>query len=63
MWFWLIREYAAPRLSAFTLLTPIIAMAIGTFWLHEAWSVRLLVALVAVSLGLLAVNYRPPAPR
>ena len=61
VWFWLIREYAAPRLSAFTLLTPIIALAIGTFWLREPWSVRLILALVAVGLGLLAVNYRPAA--
>lgn len=58
VWFWLISVYAAPRLSAFTLLTPVVALVAGATWLGEPLTVRLMVALVAVCLGLVAVNYR-----
>ncbi|MBK8469652.1 MAG: DMT family transporter [Candidatus Phosphoribacter sp.] len=58
VWFWLIRTYSATRLSAFTLLTPVVALVAGALVLHEPLTARLLVALGAVCVGLLAVNRR-----
>ena len=63
VWFWLVSVYAAPRLSAFTLLTPVVALVVGAVWLAEPLTGRLLIALAAVCGGLIAVNYRPRAAR
>ena len=63
VWFWLIRTYSATKLSAFTLLTPVVALVAGAVLLHEAVTPRTLVALVAVCLGLVAVNLRPRRPQ
>ena len=45
VWFWLIRTYSATKLSAFTLLTPVVALVAGAVLLHEAVTPRTLVAL------------------
>jgi drug/metabolite transporter (DMT)-like permease len=58
LWFWLVRLYAAPRLSAFTLLTPVVGLFAGAWLLSEPVTPRLLVALATVCLGLAAVNRR-----
>jgi drug/metabolite transporter (DMT)-like permease len=64
VWFWLIRTYSATRLSAFTLLTPVVALVAGAVLLREPVTTRIVVALIAVCCGLLAVNLRPrPARR
>ncbi len=63
VWFWLIRTYSATKLSAFTLLTPVVALVAGAVLLREPVTPRILVALVAVCLGLVAVNLRRRAPR
>lgn len=55
-WFWLLRHYPATRLSAFTLLTPMFGLLAGVLMLGEPVTVRLLVALAAVSLGIALVN-------
>lgn len=55
-WFWLLRHYAATRLSAFTLLTPMFGLLAGVLLLDEPVTLRLLVALGAVSLGIALVN-------
>jgi drug/metabolite transporter (DMT)-like permease len=55
-WFWLLRHYAATRLSAFTLLTPVFGLLAGVLILGEPVTARLLVALAAVSLGIALVN-------
>jgi drug/metabolite transporter (DMT)-like permease len=58
LWFWLVKVYAAPRLSAFTLLTPVVGLFAGAWLLAEPVTPRLLVALATVCLGLVAVNRR-----
>ncbi len=61
VWFWLIRNYAAPRLSAFTLLTPVISLFAGAWLLHEPLTPRILIGTACVLVGLAAVNERPSA--
>lgn len=56
VWFALLRRYAATQLSAFTLLTPVAGLVAGVALLGEAATPRLLVALGAVSAGLVLVN-------
>jgi drug/metabolite transporter (DMT)-like permease len=56
VWFWLMRHYPATRISSFTLLTPIFGLLAGVLLLHEPVTPRLLVALVAVVLGIALVN-------
>ena len=58
VWFWLVRHYAATRLSAFTLLTPVFGLLAGVLLLGEPMTLRLGVALGAVTLGLAIVNRR-----
>ena len=58
VWFWLIRTYSATKLSAFTLLTPVVALVGGAVLLREPVSPRIVVALVGVCIGLVAVNRR-----
>jgi drug/metabolite transporter (DMT)-like permease len=55
-WFWLVRHYPATRLSAFTLLTPVFGLLAGVLLLDEPLTVRLMVALVAVCVGIAVVN-------
>ncbi len=58
LWFWLVRRYAAARLSAFTLLTPVVGLFAGAGLLGEPVTPRLLLALVTVCVGLVLVNRR-----
>lgn len=55
-WFWLLRHYPATQLSAFTLFTPMFGLLAGVLLLGEPVTGRLLLALVAVSLGIALVN-------
>ncbi len=55
-WFWLVRHYAATKVSAFTLLTPIFGLLAGVLLLGEPLTLRLAVALAAVCVGLVLVN-------
>ncbi len=57
-WFWLMRHYPATRISAFALLTPVFGLAAGVGLLGEPLTLRLVVALIAVVIGLLLVNRR-----
>jgi len=57
-WFWLVRHYAATRVAAFTLLTPVAGLAAGVVLLSEPLTLRLGIALVAVVIGLAMVNRR-----
>ena len=65
-WFWLVRHYPATRAAAFTLLTPILGLLAGVLILNEPLTARLLMALVAVCVGIALVNLvtrpRPVAP-
>ena len=58
-WFWLVRHYAAARLAAFTLATPVFGLLAGVALLGEPLTVRLVVALAAVGIGLALVNRSP----
>jgi drug/metabolite transporter (DMT)-like permease len=64
VWFWLIRHYPATRISAFTLLTPVAGLLAGVVLLGEPLTLRLVLALALVCLGIALVNRaRKPAPR
>ena len=58
-WFWLVRHYPATRVAAFTLLTPVFGLLAGVLLLDESLTLRLLVALAAVCVGIAGVNHRP----
>lgn len=58
VWFWLVRNYPATRLAAFTLLTPVFGLAMGVMLLGEAITARLVIALCAVAAGIVLVNRR-----
>ena len=62
-WFWLVRHYVATRVSAFTLLTPLFGLMAGVALLNDPLTLRLLVALAAVCLGIALVNRATPARR
>jgi len=57
-WFWLVRHYAATKLSVFTLSTPLFGLAAGALLLGEGISARLVAALVALAVGIVLVNRR-----
>ena len=61
VWFWLVRHYAATKLSSFTLLTPMFGLAMGALLLREPITVRLGIALVGVSAGIYLVTRTKPA--
>jgi drug/metabolite transporter (DMT)-like permease len=56
VWFWLVRHYPATRISAFTLFTPVFGLLAGVGLLGEPVTLRLVVALAAVSCGIALVN-------
>ncbi len=62
-WFWLVRHYVATKVAAFTLLTPVFGLLAGVGLLGEPLTLRLLVALVAVCVGIWLVNRATPSPR
>lgn len=56
MWFWLVRHYPATRLASFTLSTPLFGLLAGALLLGESISLRLGVALLALTAGVAVVN-------
>lgn len=58
LWFWLVRHYPATRLASFTLLTPVFGLLLGALLLGEPVTLRLLVGLAAVAVGIVVVNRR-----
>lgn len=55
-WMWMLRHYPATQLSSFTFLTPMFALLLGVLLLKETLTVQLLLALVAVAVGIVLVN-------
>ncbi len=62
-WFWLVRHYVATRVAAFTLLTPLFGLMAGVAFMNDPLTLRLLVALGAVCVGIALVNRATPARR
>lgn len=58
LWYWLMRRYPAAKMSVFTLLTPVFGLLASVVLLDEPLTVRLLLALTTVAVGLLMVNRR-----
>ncbi len=58
IWMWIISHYPATRVSAFSFLSPLSALAFGALWLGEPITADLMIALVGVGLGIYLVNRR-----
>ncbi len=55
-WFFLVHTYPVSRLSSFTFLTPVFATLAGVVLLNEPLTLRLIVSLTLVSIGIYIVN-------
>lgn len=55
-WFFLVHSYPVSRLSAFSFLTPVFATLAGVGLLNEPLTLRLIVSLTLVSIGIYIVN-------
>ena len=55
-WFFLVHSYAVSRLSSFSFLTPVFATLAGVGLLNEPLTLRLIVSLILVSIGIYVVN-------
>jgi drug/metabolite transporter (DMT)-like permease len=58
IWFYLVHAYPVSRLSAFTFLTPVFATLAGILLLHEPLTLRVVLALILVSIGIYVVNLK-----
>ncbi|MEC9245846.1 MAG: DMT family transporter [Pseudomonadota bacterium] len=56
VWFWLMRRYPASGLSSFTFLTPVFGVLSGGLLLGEPLTLKILLALCLIVLGLTVVN-------
>lgn len=55
-WMWMLRHYPATKLSSFTFLAPLFALVLGVVLLGEKLTLNLVLALVAVAVGIVLVN-------
>ena len=60
-WMWMLGRYPATLISSFVFLTPVFAMGFGAWWLGEALTPSVLVALAGVAAGIVLVNRKPAA--
>jgi drug/metabolite transporter (DMT)-like permease len=60
-WMWMLRHYPATQLSSFTFLAPLFALLFGVVLLGEHLTTQLVVALVAVAVGIVLVNRKNAA--
>ena len=58
LWFWLLTRYPATRVQSFVFLTPISGLLFAAALLGEPITLRLVLALVGVMLGITLVNRR-----
>ncbi len=58
-WMWMLGHYPATRISVFVFLTPMFALLFGAWWLREAVTPTLVMALGFVAMGIVLVNRRP----
>lgn len=57
-WMWMLRHYPVTRVATFTFLTPLFALVFGVVLLGEPLTLRLVLALAGVALGIVLVNRR-----
>jgi drug/metabolite transporter (DMT)-like permease len=62
-WMWMLRHYPATQLSSFTFLTPVFGLLFGVVVLHEPLTVRLVLALAGVAVGIVLVNRKAGVAR
>ena len=62
-WFWLLRHYPATRLSAFSFLAPMFGLVFAAIALGESISLRLVIALVFIAIGISLVNLKGSLPK
>jgi drug/metabolite transporter (DMT)-like permease len=55
-WFFLVHSYPVSRLASFSFLTPVFATLAGVILLGEPLTMRLIVSLILVSIGIYIVN-------
>lgn len=60
-WMWMLRHYPATQLSSFTFLAPLFALVLGVVLLGEKLTLQLVLALVAVAVGIVLVNRKKAA--
>jgi drug/metabolite transporter (DMT)-like permease len=58
IWFKLIHAYSVSKLSVFLFFTPIFGVLFGTLFLHEEFTISLMVGLPLVCIGIFLVNWR-----
>jgi drug/metabolite transporter (DMT)-like permease len=58
VWFWMLRNFLASRLSVFSFLTPLFGVAFGVLLLNETLDPRFVVGAVLVLAGVMLVNLR-----
>lgn len=56
VWFYLVHAHPVSRLSSFTFLTPVFATGAGVLFLQEPLTLKLILSLIFVSLGIYIVN-------
>ena len=61
IWYWLLRQYHAGELSAFTFVTPLMGVLAGHFLLGDAMESGLVLAVALVLGGIILVNRPRPA--
>ena len=57
-WFWLLKHYLTSRLMLFSLMTPLLAVLAGWYWLDEIIDPRFALGTALVLIGILSVNAR-----
>ncbi len=57
IWLKLVHMGEVSKVASYTFFVPLLAVIIGTIWLHEAMSMLLIVGLIAIILGIFLVNH------
>jgi drug/metabolite transporter (DMT)-like permease len=58
LWIWMITRYPATKISSFTFLVPVFALAAGVVVLREPMRISLVLSLACVAAGIVLVNRR-----
>lgn len=58
LYFWMLSHFAATKLSLITYGTPVVAVLLGTVWLHEPITLRVVLGAITVLAGVLLASQR-----